>query len=430
MIPVFESVEAFLKERSDTLDEIGVLPKQVMDRVESIVEQVRREGDGALVRLSRDIDEVEIDATQLLVPNDVIEESAARTSEQVQSVLKKARLNIQLFHERQKESRWQIEFEDGTVLGQRVVPLSTVGIYVPGGKAPYPSSLLMNGVPAKIAGVGRLVVATPPGTIERCPALAFALQMLGIGEVYRLGGAQAVAALAYGTKTVPKVDKIVGPGNIYVAAAKKLVFGQVGIDSIAGPSEIAVLADESADARYVAADLLSQAEHGSGDERSFLITTSKSLIQCVQKELSRQLAELPRSEEVQKILYENGAAIWVPDIGHGVSLVDRIAPEHLEIICVDAEAVASRIQHAGAVFIGAFSPVPVGDFFAGPNHVLPTGGTARFTSPLGVYDFVKRSSWVRYSRERLAQDRESIETFARVEGFEAHARAISVRFER
>lgn len=429
MIPSYDDPEGFLADKQRDLETAGGISAEVRDRVEGILDRVRREGDRALIQLSEVLDGVRIDASRLRVQARIIEEAASRTPDSVRSVLKEASENIRRFHERQQERSWKAELADGTVVGQRIVPLSMVGIYVPGGKATYPSSLLMNAIPAQIAGVPRLVATSPPGTIERSPPLAYALRMLGIDEVYRLGGAQAIAALAYGTETVPRVDKIVGPGNIYVAAAKKLVFGQVGIDSIAGPSEIVILADESADPRYVAADLLSQAEHGSGDERAILVTTSRELLSRVKEELSKQLQTLPRASEIGEVLRGHGAGVVVPDLVAGVSLVDRIAPEHLEILTADADELAERITHAGAIFVGAQSPVPVGDFFAGPNHVLPTGGTARFDSPLGVYDFFKRSSVIRYSRERLTRDRESIETFARAEGFEAHARSISVRFE-
>jgi histidinol dehydrogenase len=343
-------------------------------------------------------------------------------------VLRNAAANIRRFHERQKESSWSFEHEDGTLLGQKITPLDTVGVYVPGGHAVYPSTVLMNVIPAQIAGVRRLVACTPPGTIEKAPALAYALELLGVQEVYRIGGAQAVAAMAYGTATVPRVDKIVGPGNAYVATAKKLLYGTVGIDSLAGPSEIVVLADATADPVYVAADLLSQAEHGSGDERAILVSTSKDLVKAVQEEIERQLSDLPRAPAVREVLEKHGAAVVVSDREGAVSVVDQIAPEHLEIMMEDADELAQRVRNAGAIFVGPSSPVPIGDFYAGPNHVLPTGGTARFASPLGVYDFIKRSSLVRYSRERLRQDREDIEAFARTEGFEAHARAVSVRF--
>ncbi len=428
ILPLFDTVESFLAEHPEVIQIGENLHTEVLDRAREIIQRVKRGGDEELLALCYELDGVRLEPGELRVSPSVLEESASKTPGTVKRVLEQAYENIGSFHEKQREESWQNEHEDGTKLGQRIAPLASVGLYVPGGRAPYPSSVFMNAVPARIAGVERLVIATPPGTIEKSSALAFAILRVGAIEVYRLGGAQAVAALAYGTQTIAKVDKIVGPGNIYVAAAKKLVFGDVGIDSIAGPSEIIVLADESADPSYVASDLLSQAEHGSGDERAFLISPSKDLLMRTGEEIERQLGDLPRSVEIAHVLKEHGAAVLVPDIESGVSLVDLLAPEHLEILTQNAEGVAERVKNAGAIFIGPHSPVPVGDFFAGPNHVLPTGGTARFASPLGVYDFIKRSSVIQYSAERLARDRESIETFARVEGFEAHARAVGIRF--
>lgn len=406
----------------------GDLGGEIRRRVESIVARVRAEGDPALVAFAKDLDGVELAEADLRVSAATIEGGASETPESLRAVLRNAAANIRRFHERQKESSWSFEHEDGTLLGQKITPLDTVGVYVPGGHAVYPSTVLMNVIPAQIAGVRRLVACTPPGTIEKAPALAYALELLGVQEVYRIGGAQAVAAMAYGTATVPRVDKIVGPGNAYVATAKKLLYGTVGIDSLAGPSEIVVLADATADPVYVAADLLSQAEHGSGDERAILVSTSKDLVKAVQEEIERQLSDLPRAPAVREVLEKHGAAVVVSDREGAVSVVDQIAPEHLEIMMEDADELAQRVRNAGAIFVGPSSPVPIGDFYAGPNHVLPTGGTARFASPLGVYDFIKRSSLVRYSRERLRQDREDIEAFARTEGFEAHARSVSVRF--
>lgn len=428
MIRVFEGEKAFLAERGDELLGAGDLGGEIRRRVESIVARVRAEGDPALVAFAKDLDGVELAEADLRVSAATIEGGASETPESLRAVLRNAAANIRRFHERQKESSWSFEHEDGTLLGQKITPLDTVGVYVPGGHAVYPSTVLMNVIPAQIAGVRRLVACTPPGTIEKAPALAYALELLGVQEVYRIGGAQAVAAMAYGTATVPRVDKIVGPGNAYVATAKKLLYGTVGIDSLAGPSEIVVLADATADPVYVAADLLSQAEHGSGDERAILVSTSKDLVKAVQEEIERQLSDLPRAPAVREVLEKHGAAVVVSDREGAVSVVDQIAPEHLEIMMEDADELAQRVRNAGAIFVGPSSPVPIGDFYAGPNHVLPTGGTARFASPLGVYDFIKRSSLVRYSRERLRQDREDIEAFARTEGFEAHARAVSVRF--
>jgi histidinol dehydrogenase len=382
------------------------------------------------VSLTEELDGMKLGIDELRVASQDIADSAARTSTAVRSILNHAADNIRAFHENQKEESWKVELEDGSVLGQKLAPLDIVGVYVPGGQATYPSTLLMNAIPAGIAGVSRLVVCTPPGTIERSPALACALRQLGISEVYRVGGAQAVAAMAYGTKTIPRVDKIVGPGNTFVVAAKKLVYGLVGIDSLAGPSEIVVVADKTADPSYVAADLLSQAEHGSGDERAVLISTSEELIGAVQTEIERQLQDLPRAPDIKNVLDKHGGAVLVRDLNAALAVADRLAQEHLEILAEGADELAERVRHAGAIFIGPSSPVPVGDFYAGPNHVLPTGGTARFASPLGVYDFIKRSSIIRYSREKLTRDREDIEAFARVEGFEAHARSIAVRFSR
>ena len=428
MIRVFEGEAAFLAERGGELLGAGDLDSEIRRRVESMVARVRAEGDRALVAFAKDFDGVELAESDLRVSAQTIERGARETPESVRAVLKNAAANIRRFHERQKETSWSFELEDGTVLGQKITPLATVGVYVPGGHAVYPSTVLMNVIPAQIAGVRRLVACTPPGTIEKAPSLAYALELLGVREVYRIGGAQAVAAMAYGTATVPRVDKIVGPGNAYVATAKKLLYGTVGIDSLAGPSEIVVLADDTADAAYVAADLLSQAEHGSGDERAILVSTSKDLVKRVQEQIERQLSDLPRASAIRGVLEKHGAAVVVADREGAVSVVDKIAPEHLEIMMENADAIAQRIGNAGAIFVGPSSPVPVGDFYAGPNHVLPTGGTARFASPLGVYDFIKRSSLVRYSRERLRRDREDIEAFARTEGFEAHARSVSVRF--
>lgn len=428
MIPRYEGIEQFLATR-DKASGIGGIPADVMASAGFIIERVRLEGDKALLSLALELDGIRLREDQLRVDARVVARSATETPSSVQGVLERAAENIRSYHQRQKERSWSNVLDDGTLLGQRVSPLSIVGVYVPGGKAVYPSSLLMNCIPAQIAGVGRIIVATPPGVIERCPALACAIQMLGISEVFQVGGAQAIGALAYGTESIPSVDKIVGPGNAYVAAAKKHVFGQVGVDNIAGPSEIAVLADDSANASLVAADLLSQAEHGSGEERAILITPSLRLINEVRDELGIQAKRLPRAREVEKVLDEHGACVLVSDMREGVALVDLIAPEHLEVLSEDANQLADEVRNAGAIFIGSFSPVPVGDFYAGPNHVLPTGGTARFASPLGVYDFVKRTSLIRYSKSRLSRDRKSIETFARVEGFEAHARAVSVRFE-
>jgi histidinol dehydrogenase len=426
MMRIFEVPEAYFRNRA--VDEEGA-SRELRDRVEAIVERVRKDGDRALLELSRELDSVSLGREDLRVSSEDLARSAVRASAAFRSVLSLARDNIRRYHERQVQQGFEIVDPDGTSLGQRLRPLESVGVYVPGGEASYPSTVLMNVIPAQLAGVSRIVVVTPPGALERSNELAAALDLLGLEEIYRVGGAQAVAALAYGTETLRPVVKIVGPGNAYVAEAKRLVFGRVGIDAIAGPSEIVVLADESADPRYVAADLLSQAEHGSGDERAILVTTSRDLAERVCREVEAQTKTLPRRGSIENVLARHGAIVLAETIPEAIAAVDRIAPEHLEVLTEDAEGVAERISNAGAIFVGPWSPVPVGDFYAGPNHVLPTGATARFASPLGVQDFMKRSSVVRYSRERLERDRADIEAFARAEDFEAHARAVAIRFE-
>jgi len=423
---VFEDPEAYFRGRD--VDEEGA-SREVRERVEAIVERVRRDGDRALLELSRELDAVSLRREDLRVSRDDLARSAALAPRGFRDVLSRARDNIRRYHERQVQQGFEIVDRDGTSLRQRLRPLESAGVYVPGGEASYPSTVLMNVVPAQLAGVPRIVVVTPPGALERSNELAAALDLLGLEEIYRVGGAQAVAALAYGTESIRPVVKIVGPGNAYVAEAKRLVFGRVGIDAIAGPSEIVVLADESAEPRYVAADLLSQAEHGSGDERAILVTTSRALAERVLREVEAQTKALPRRESVEKVLAAHGAIVLARTLQEAIAAVDRIAPEHLEVLTEDADGVAKGISNAGAIFVGPWSPVPVGDFYAGPNHVLPTGATARFASPLGVQDFMKRSSVVRYSRERLERDRADIEAFARAEDFEAHARAVAIRFE-
>ncbi len=426
MIRTYPSPGDYFRSRV-ALDESASV--EVKARVASIVKRVRDEGDLALLELARELDSASLRRDELRVSRDDLKRWAGQAPEGFRAVLSRARDNIRSYHERQVQEGFEIRDRDGTSLAQRLRPIESVGVYVPGGEASYPSTVLMNVVPAQIAGVPRIAVATPPGALERSRELAAALDLLGLDEVYRVGGAQAVAALAYGTETIRPVVKIVGPGNAYVAEAKRLVFGQVGIDAIAGPSEIVVLADETAEPRYVAADLLSQAEHGSGDERAILVTTSPALAERVCREIELQAKALSRREAVEDVLSRQGAVVLVDSLEEGIEVVDRIAPEHLEVLTGDAERVAERISNAGAIFVGPWSPVPVGDFYAGPNHVLPTGATARFASPLGVSDFIKRSSVVRYSRERLERDRADIEAFARAEDFEAHARAVAIRFE-
>lgn len=425
IIRLYQDPGEFFRRRERAID----FSPEVRARVVAILERVESGGDAALVELTSELDGVELLREELLVTAEQIASSASSASAGFRHLLDNAARNIRRYHEHQVQTGFEIDLGDGSRLGQRVRPLESVGVYVPGGEASYPSSVLMNVLPARIAGVPRIVVFTPPGSLERSPELAAALELLSLDEIYRVGGAQAIAAMAFGTESIGPVDKIVGPGNAYVAEAKRMVFGRVGIDAIAGPSEIVVLADESADARYIASDLLSQAEHGSGDESAILVTTSRALAERVSQELAVQVATLPRKDGIERVLRDNGALVVASDLDEALAAVDRIAPEHLEILTADAAGVSERVHHAGAIFLGDCSPVPVGDFYAGPNHVLPTGTTARFASPLGVQDFVKRSSVIHYSRARLARDREDIEAFARAEGFEAHARAISIRFE-
>jgi histidinol dehydrogenase len=400
----------------------------VLARTDAVVRDVRSRGDEALLEYTARFDGVTLTPQTLRAQRALIDELAAQVDDELLAAMREAIGNVRRYHEHQLARNWEIETNNGVRLGQRVAPLDIVGLYVPGGSAAYPSTVMMNAIPAQVAGVERIVVVTPPAQFAKNPVIAAVLKELGLFEVYLIGGAQAVAALAYGTASVPRVDKIVGPGNQYVAAAKKLVYGDVDIDSIAGPSEIVVVADDTARPDYVAADLLSQAEH-SDDAAAILITPSEAFALAVREELERQTASLPRREVVKKSLADFGALIVVESIDAACALANRLAPEHVEVITADSEADAARIRHAGAIFIGAYSPESVGDYFAGTNHVLPTGGTARFSSALGVYDFQKRTSIIRYTREEMLRTAESIERLALAEGFDAHARAATIRME-
>jgi histidinol dehydrogenase len=400
------------------------------DSVRRIIDAVRLEGDASLRRFSQQFDRVTVD--ELRVTDEEIQAAYAEVDAAFVAALRQAAANIRSFHAKQKRTSWMDLQADGSLLGQIIRPLQRVGLYVPGGKAAYPSSVLMNAIPAQVAGVPQVVMVTPPATAGEAgidPHILVAAAEAGVREIYRVGGAQAVAALAYGTESIPPVDKIVGPGNIYVALAKRYVFGVVDIDSIAGPSEIAVIADDTADPVYVAADLLSQAEH---DEMAsaILITPSEQLALQVQAEVERQLALLPRKEIAAKSIEDNGAILLVEDIGEAIGIVNRLAPEHLELLVAEPFTYLPLIENAGAIFLGPYSTEPVGDYFAGPNHVLPTNGTARFSSPLSVDDFIKKSSVIHYSKEALFANGEQIMTLARHEGLEAHARAIQVRLEK
>jgi histidinol dehydrogenase len=404
------------------------LDADLMKLVSSIIDDVRARGDRALVDYTKLFDNVELERSELRIGVDKLRLSAERVDERVLAALREAINNVRAFHRGQMEESWTITPSQGVRLGQKIAPLERVGLYVPGGTAAYPSSVVMNVVPAQVAGVKRIVVTTPPRTLSQNPAVAAALFELGVSEVYAIGGAQAIAALAFGTKTVPRVDKITGPGNKYVAAAKKLVFGVVGIDAIAGPTEIVIVADESARPEFIAADLLAQAEHGE-DASAILITTGESLAQKVAREVELQAESLPRREIVMASLRDYGAIVLVETLDEACAIVNELAPEHVEIVTTDDEAIADKIHHAGAIFFGAYTPEAVGDYIAGPNHVLPTGKTARFSSALGVYDFVKRTSLLRYDEKAFANVAESVAVLAECEGLAGHARSALIRKE-
>lgn len=402
------------------------LDSALLAQVGKIIDDVRQRGDEAVVQYTRRFDGVDVDADGLRVTEEMLRQSAARVEPQIIAALRVAIANVRRFHESEVEESWEITPREGVRLGQRITPLERVGLYVPGGTAAYLSSIVMNVVPAQVAQVERIVVTTPPRTLAENPAVAAALLELNVKEIYSVGGAQAIAALAFGTNTIPRVDKITGPGNKYVAAAKKLLFGVVGIDAIAGPSEIVIVADETARPEFIAADLLAQAEHGE-DASSILITTHQSLAERVVEEVIKQADSLPRRSIVASSLRDYGAIVLVEHLDEAGSLVNELAPEHVELVTSDDESVAAKIKHAGAIFFGSYTPEAVGDYLAGPNHVLPTGRTARFSSALGVYDFVKRTSLLRYSASAFAAVAESVSVLAQCEGLGAHARSASIR---
>ena len=397
--------------------------------VEAIVENVKNRRDEAVFEYTKEFDQADLDASNIRVTREEIDQAMAQVDEGLLGVMKKSMDNIRRYHEKQKRNSWFDAQPDGTILGQKVTALESVGVYVPGGKAAYPSSVLMNIVPAEVAGVKRIVMVTPPGKDGKVnPVTLTAAHLAGATEVYKVGGAQAVAALAFGTQSIPRVNKIVGPGNIFVALAKKAVYGHVSIDSIAGPSEILVIADDSANPRFVAADLLSQAEH---DElaSAILVTTSMELAKKVSDEVDGFLKVLSRSDIIAKSLDNYGYILVADTMEKAVETANNIAPEHLEIVTANPFEVMTKIQNAGAIFIGEYSSEPLGDYFAGPNHILPTNGTAKFFSPLGVDDFIKKSSIIYYSREALEKAHKDIELFAESEHLTAHANSIRVRFE-
>jgi len=410
---------SILRQRSSS----SIVEDDIRRTVRKIIEDVKRQGDRAVKRYTEQFDSIKI--KRLAVSQKEIDSSSGEVKKEFSKALKHAAKRIRAFHERQKERSWRFS-ENGVTAGQIIRPLERVGVYVPGGKAAYPSTVLMNVIPAQVAGVREiaLCVPTPGGRIN--PYVASAIKLLNVKEVYRIGGAQAVAALAYGTGTIRKVDKIAGPGNIYVAAAKRMVFGDVGIDMVAGPSEILIIADKTADASFIASDLLSQAEH---DEMasSVLITDSAPLAGEVRRELSARLKNLRRKDIAEKSLRKYGAIIITQDLHNAAEIANCIAPEHLEIMTEKPSALLPEIRNAGAIFLGKWSPEPLGDYAAGPNHTLPTGGTARFSSPLGVYDFIKRTSLIHSTQKGFNTLAKTVETIADVEGLEAHGNTVRVR---
>lgn len=397
--------------------------------VAEIIRNVRENGDKALFSYTKQFDRCDIHAETVRVTEAEIEEAYTKVDAQFVDVMKKSAANIRSFHEKQLHNSWFDPRPDGTILGMKVLPVAVAGVYVPGGKAAYPSSVLMNVIPARVAGVERIIMTTPPGADGKVnPGTLVAAHIAGVQEVYKAGGAQAIAAMAFGTQSIPRVDKITGPGNIFVALAKKACFGYVSIDSIAGPSEICVIADETANPRYVAADLLSQAEH---DElaSAILITTSETLAEEVSREAAQFAEKLERREIIQKSLDHYGYILLVDTLEEAVEAANDIASEHLEILTRDPFSLMTKIRNAGAIFLGEYSSEPLGDYFAGPNHVLPTNGTARFFSPLNVDDFLKKTSIISYSRQALEKIHRDIECFAENEGLTAHANSIKVRFD-
>lgn len=397
--------------------------------VNEILNNVRKQGDRALFEYTMKFDRFALDVGNIRVTSEEIQDAYRKMDPDLVKIIRKSAANIRAFHEKQLRSSWFDAKEDGSFLGMKITPIAKAGVYVPGGKAAYPSSVLMNVVPARVAGVGEILMTTPPGADGQVnPGTLVAADIAGVDAIYKVGGAQAVAAMAFGTESVPRVDKITGPGNIFVALAKKAVYGYVGIDSIAGPSEILVLADETADPRYVAADLLSQAEH---DElaSAILITTSEELARAVSDQTERFMEQLSRRDIIRKSLENYGYILLAENMEDAVQAANEIASEHLEILTRDPFEIMPKIRNAGAIFLGEYSSEPLGDYFAGPNHILPTNGTARFFSPLNVDDFLKKTSVISYSREALEKAHKDIETFAESEGLTAHAGSIRVRFE-
>jgi histidinol dehydrogenase len=403
-----------------------------LESVKSIVDDVAGNGDKAVIKYAKKFDGVKLLPKDFKVTPKEIESAYKAVNSKFLLALKAAIRNIRAYHEKQKIDQWFETLPEDVVMGLRSLPIERIGIYVPGGAVPYPSSVLMNAIPAKIAGVGKIVMVAPPAKQRTKavinPHILVAAAEIGVSSIYKVGGAQAVAALAYGTETIPKVDKIVGPGNMYVTLAKKYVYGDVGIDKLAGPSDVVIIADENSEPEFIAADMLAQAEHDPNSS-AILITTSAKIAFSVKEELSKQVKKLSRKVAISKAIKENGAIFVVDGLKSATELSNRIAPEHLEIMASSPQRILEQIKNAGAVFMGPHSPAVVGDYIAGPNHVLPTGGASRFSSPLGVYDFVKKQSVVGYTKSALKSVREDIKVLAGVEKLDAHARAVDVRFE-
>ena len=400
---------------------------EIEKTVSEIIQNVAQNGDQAVRDYERKFDSVNL--ADFSIPAFQLDQALDSIDEDLRAALELAKQNITSFHKQEIENSFVDVSTPGIMRGEKITPLASVGLYVPGGTAAYPSTILMCGIPAKLAGVKRVVMVTPPQPAGINPAVLAAAKLAGVDEVYQVGGAQAIAALAYGTETIPAVDKIMGPGNIFVATAKKQVFGKVAIDMVAGPSEIGILADESANAKEIAADLLSQAEHDKR-ARAMLITNSKSLAEAVSKEIERQLSTLPRQEIAQTSIEDRGFIAVMENTAEMFELMNDVAPEHLEVQLENPTQYLGLIKNAGSVFLGRYASEPLGDYVAGPNHVLPTGGTARFASPLGVYDFVKRTQFIQFDRQNLKADLKAITKLARTEGLEAHARAIEARFDK
>jgi histidinol dehydrogenase len=413
-----ESIESLVARQAGESQDVSA-------SVSEILQEVRKKGDQALQFFTKKFDQAEI--TNFRVEDSEIETALQSTSADFLKILEEAKKNITVFHEKQLQRGFITTDEKGIVMGQRVIPLDSVGVYVPGGTAAYPSTVLMDVLPAKIAGVEKIVMITPPNKEGNIPtAILAAAHIAGVDEIYKLGGAQGVAALAYGTETIPSVDKIVGPGNIYVATAKRMVYGIVDIDMIAGPSDILIVADETSEPSWLAADLLAQAEHDTLAQ-AVLVTTSQTIAEKVQEELTIQLAELPRKAIAQTSLETNGKLIVAENVTEALEIANRIAPEHLELCVAEPFALLGKVKHAGSVFLGHHTPEVLGDYFAGPNHTLPTEGTARFYSPLSVDDYIKKSSYLYYSKEALQGAADSVIEFAETEGLSGHARSMAIR---